>query len=333
MFIRSVRLADILLLPRLQRQTLQLDAPETLITDYSPPRVALISWLPLASSVRTFVLGNRRAQAFIQLAVRARGHIWEVLFLGSEASATPPDASAHPWHLLLNSAAIVAARRRVTRLLAATPEDEATLAIFRGAGFQTYAHETVYGKIFEAGDRLGEAPPEGRAQGASDAWLIHRLYFQTIPRTVQDAEARTSNYWELRRAWPGGPRERGWLLEEDAEIIAYTRTLSHGQAHRVEWLYQPAHRELLPQLVRQTLAHLPAAPGHHVFWRVPEYQHEVGALLEEAGFSPVSAHALMVRYLAVKVAARERLFAPIAPAKRRRALPTYRGPVVTNTRP
>lgn len=311
MFFRSVRLADLLRLGRLQRRLLQLDLPESAVTGFSPLEAAIAGWLPGRTGRRTYVMGDRQPRAFIQVAMRARGYKWEVVCLGGAAIPETCEGDDHPWLLLLNYVALVAGRRRATRLLAKVPEPAADLACFRRAGFQPYGHEVIYGKVYDADDHLAPGGLDLRAQRPSDDWLVHRLYFQTAPRPVQDAEAYTSHEWELRRARPGGLRERGWLVEDDGETAAYARTLSRRHAHMVEWLYQPAQRAILPDLIRQTLARLPAAPGDHVAWCVRDYQGEAGAALEAAGFVPASEQTLMVKYLAVKVPARPRPFAPV----------------------
>jgi hypothetical protein len=320
-YIRSVRLTDIVRHGRLSRQLLRLNQPDASIIGRSPFDVSVRSWLPMSGSLRTFVLGDERPRGLIQVAARDRGHIWVVLALGSEETRLAPEGwedPTHPWVLLLNSMAVLAVRRRVTRLLAKTPETAPELACFRQAGYQVYGREFIYARPYAAADRLAEAGNEPRPQRGGDAWAIHRLYFQTAPRAVQDAEAHTSNRWELRQARRGA-REHGWLLEDGAETLAYTRTLSRRGAHLVEWLFNPAHRDLLPRLGRQTLARLPASPGDQVFVRLPEYQAEAEATLVEAGFTRVATQALLVKYLAVKAAAREPSFALRARAKASRA--------------
>jgi hypothetical protein len=319
-YIRSVRLADLARFGRLSQRVLRLNEPEVRGPARAPFEAAALSWLPVRSGLRTFVLGDDRPRAFVQVAARDHGHIWDVVTLGSEAAWTdqmPFDDPAHPWALLLTSAAVVAGRRRVTRLLARVPEDAAEAACFRQAGYQPYGHEVLYARPFAAGDRVADATHEPRPQRGGDAWSIHRLYFQTAPRATQDAEAHTSNRWELRPRRPGGPREQGWLLEDGAETLAYTRALSWHKAHTVEWLFAPDHRDVLPRLVRQTLARLPAAPRDRVVWRLPDYQREAEPALCEAGFTPIGSQVLLVKYLAVKAPARERSFVPARRVKGR----------------
>lgn len=321
MYIRSVRLVDLIHHGGLSRQVLRLNLPEAAVIGLSPWRVSVRSWLPGASGLRTFVLGDERPRAFIQVATRDHGHIWSVLTLGGEPAPGEPercDDPMHPWLLLLTSVAVVATRRQVTRLLAKVPEATPELTCFRQAGFQTYGRESIYTRAYLPGDRLVEAGSEPRPQRGGDAWAIHRLYFQTVPQPVQDAEAHTSNRWELRARRPDGVREQGWLLEDGAETLAYARTLSRRRRHLAEWLFQPAERALLPRLLRQTLARLPAAPGDQVYWRLPEYQAEAEETLLAAGFTLAMTQTLMVKYLAVKVAARERSFAPAIRGKARR---------------
>ncbi|MCC6625866.1 MAG: hypothetical protein IT340_00565 [Chloroflexi bacterium] len=321
MYIRSVRLADLARFGHLSQRVLRLAEPEVSVVGRTPFETSVRSWLPVRSGLRTFVLGDDRTRAFVQVAARDRGPIWDVVAIGSEADIAdqvPLDDPAHPWVLLLTSAAVLATRRRVTRLLARVPEMTEEIACFRQAGWQPYGRETIFVREFAAGDRVADATHEPRTQRNGDAWAIHRLYFQTAPRQTQDAEAHTSNRWELRPRRPGGPREQGWLLEEGAEALAYTRALSWRKAHSVEWLFAPDHREVLPRLVRQTLARLPAAPRDRVYWRLPDYQQEAEPALREAGFSPIGSQALLVKYLAVKAAARERSFVPATRAKGRR---------------
>ena len=322
MYIRPVRLADLALLPRLRRQTLRLNLPASLVTGFSPQRAALASWFPLTTGIRTFVLGEPRLRAFIQVASRARGYKWEVLYLGGAGSRETCESDMHPWLLLLNYTAAAAGRRRVTRLLAKVPETAAESACFRRAGYQPYARELVYSKVYTEDDRHEVEAPALRPQRPSDAWMIHRLYFITAPRLVQDAEAHTSHHWELERARPGGLRERGWVVEDEAETVAYARALSRWRVHLVEWLVGPAQGELAPGLVRQTLAHLPAAPGDRVYCCLREYQPEVEEAVRAAGFTLSGTQALMVKYLAVKASARERVFAPVLRARPQR-VPAY----------
>lgn len=322
MYIRSVRLTDLARHRRLSQHLLRLNLPESAVTGLSPFDVALVSWLPVRSGLRTFVFGDDRPRAFIQVAARDSGYIWDVTAIGSEVDALDSaslDDPGHPWVLLLNSASVLATRRRVTRLLARVPEDAREMACFRQAGYHPYGRKRIYRRILEASDRVIDTAGEPRTQRVGDAWAIHRLYFQSVPRPVQEAEAHTSNRWELRKARPGGPRETGWLLEDEAETIAYIRTVSRRRVHMVDCLFQAERRDVLARVVRQTLGRLPATPGDQVFWRLPDYQADAEEALLEAGFSLVGTQCQLVKYLAVKVAARERSFVPAARSKVRRA--------------
>lgn len=325
MYIRSAGLADIVQLSRLRHRTLRLGLPASQINRLTPLNAALTGWLPIASRAYTFVLGERRPQAFLQVLAPARSHRWEILTLGGDSSVDAEESDEHPWHLLLNYAALTAGRRGVTRLLAKVPEAAGEIDFFRQAGFNAFSRELIFSKVYTAEDRRPVEGPLPRSQRSSDNWLVHRLYFQTEPRTVQDSEAATSNTWEVRRGQPGQPRERGWLFDEGAETIAYVRTLSDRHAHMAELLFQPTHRHQLPGLIRQVLSQLPAANGDRVYWCIRDHQAETEAILAEAGFGLAGAQALMVRFLAVKMAARERLFAPVrAPRARRLAAPEAR---------
>lgn len=322
MYIRSVRLTDVPRLRRLRAHALRLNLPAALVTGFSPTRAALTNCLPVPSSARTFVLADKRPRAFIQTGARARGHRWEVLYLGAGLLTETVDSETHPWVHLLNFTALAAGRRRVTRLLAKAPSGEKAESYFREAQYQAYGQEQIYTKIFTAADRVVDDELDIRPQRPSDAWQVHRLYFLAAPRGVQDAEAYTSNHWELHAARPGGLREQGWLVDDGTETLAYARVLSRWRSHSIEWLFQPDHRDLRPHFVRQTLARLPAAPGDRVYCSLPEYQSDAVDDLEEAGFTLSATQTLMVRYLAVKATGRVRLFAPAAPGKAR-VVPSY----------
>ena len=214
MYIRSVRLTDIVRHERLSRQLLRLNQPDASIIGSSPFGVSVRSWLPM-SGMRTFVLGDERPRGLIQVAcaiaatsgacsrsaARRRG-------LGRRAGRPCPS-----WVLLRTRWR--SWRRAVgSRDCWRRPGGGARARLLPPGWYQ------VYGREFAT--PAPTPPPTGWPRPATSP--AHSaaatpgpstgFYFQTAPRAVQDAEAHTSNRWELRKARRGA-RARvapgGWL--------------------------------------------------------------------------------------------------------------------------
>jgi len=346
--IRAMGGRDLPGLLRMRRGGVRLDAPDSLVSGYTPlGGIVQGRWNPLRGSrIRTYIASaNRTPVAFVQARERSldQRHKWDLLYLGAARvpAAATPERRVDLWTALLDYTTVAAGRRGVQRLYAKVAGASEVAEAFHAAGYTRYGEETLY--LLHGVPRGDPAAMDGvdeidlRPQLPGDTWALHQLYTLTAPKTVQHAEAHTSHRWELPArgmlASRNGPRERGFVVERGHEIAIYCRVARRGNRARLEVVYEPAARELLEPALGAILRWLDPGPGERIYCAVREFQAELGSALLAHGFVATEVQDALVRYTVVSMRspalalagrpARERRLAGGVPAGslRRQALP------------
>lgn len=314
--IRAVRGRDVPSLIRMRQEGVRLDLPEAQVRGYTPMKgVAESRWFALGRGrVRTYVACvDGQPAAFVQARERSprQRHKWDILHLGAATAGAALTRRTDLWTSLLDYTTAAAGRRGVQRLYAKLPAQLAAAEAFRAAGYARYGQETVY--LFQgSADQRASSAHEGlavlpRPQAPDDTWAVHQLYTLTAPKPVQYAEAYTSHNWELPRHWAflsrGTPREWGFIVERGHELALYCRVGRQGKRSRLEFMFEPAARELLPTLLDALLDWLAPGPDERLYCTVREYQAELDPVLTARSFVPVGHQELLVRYTTVSVRA------------------------------
>jgi hypothetical protein len=180
------------------------------------------------------------------------------------------------------------------RLFAHLEPDSPLQGPFRELGFAPFARQ----RIMSAPSVPATAAGRGvRLQEQADVWAIHQLYLHTTPREVQYAEALTSHGWDVNAVFRSrGHGCRGWIIADDYLAIAYARAISRRDAHVIEFMVSPDHREVFPALISTVFRELADQPTRRVFITIRDYQSEYVAFLHELGFTIDLTQEAMIRY-------------------------------------
>lgn len=324
--IRGMGGRDLPGLLRMRRGGVRLDLPDALVGGYTP-LIGVIRgrWNPFRDArIRTYVAAaNRAPLAFVQVRDRATDprNKWDLLYLGV-ARATA-GRRVDLWVALLDYITAAAGRRGVPRLYAKVSGESEAAEAFHAAGYSRYGEETIHLLDGVAPDDREEMEDLAlRPQGAGDTWALHQLYTLTAPKPAQYAEAYTSHRWELPRRGAviaqGGPREWGFVVERGHEIAIYCRVARQGGRARLEFIYEPAARELLSPTVRAIVRWLDPGPGEQVYCATREFQAELATTLRDHGFAAKEVQDVLVRYTVVS--ARTPALAVIGRSARERRL-------------
>ena len=165
--------------------------------------------------------------------------------------------------------------------------------VIRACGFTPYANETVLGAPLGA---LSLATSRVRRQHRSDVWAIHQLYMGTVPQPVQYAEALTSHHWDVHPKVSASSIQAGWIIEEGYQVVAYMRADSRPESHVLEFMIDPNHGELFPQLLAGALADLAAMTPRQVYALARGYQQEFVRPMLDRGFAVQLEQDLHVKY-------------------------------------
>jgi hypothetical protein len=308
----------------------RLDLPDSVVSGYTPLSGLIRGrWNPFRGTrIRTYIAAAKQSPvAFMQVRDRATDprNKWDLIYLGAgrSAAAATPERRVELWAALLDYITAAAGRRGVQRLYAKVASDGAVAEAFHVAGYTRYGEETIHLLV---GPPSGE--PEGseefyiRPQAAGDTWALHQLYTLTAPKVVQYAEAYTSHRWELPRrsavAAQGGLREWGFVVERGHEIAIYCRVARQGNKARLEFVYEPTARELLPQALGAILRWLDPGQGEQIYCATREFQAELSSILREHGFAAKEVQDVLVRYTVVS--ARAPALVPVGRLTRERRL-------------
>jgi hypothetical protein len=220
-------------------------------------------------------------------------------------------APARVWEELIEATCRAAGEAGVTRVFVKVPHDEPRLALFHRLGFTRYANETIWGNLYFSSSGPSDEPPRGplRRQRNQHAWDLMRLYAAVTPPVVQHAEDLTTRQWQadhIPTLWflSDGLLENSYVWPDESGqnqgLGGYIRLLTGPAGHWIHMLFRsdPANRAICPSAIDYVLWKAARVGSRPVYCGVREYQVEIGGLLEERGFHPLSEQALLVKYLA-----------------------------------
>ncbi len=293
--VRPIRIGDLRRLSRLEPLRVPLSHCEAIERGALAEAMAA---LPLPRRSRRAFVAALDEQAYAVVAVRSRprDYRWVVseLLVAPRALATETDLCVELWAEVLRYAVRMAGTAGAKRVHAAPPVDSPASAALHKAGFATYANHTV---LLAHG--LHPAGPEEiavREQEPSDVWSVHQLYHVATPRSVQYAEAFTSNHWDIDRH--RARRARAFLVFHEHEVAAYCQITSRGREHALDVLAREGEGETLARLVQAVAARSGIGSSDRVWLAVPDYHQDWIRSLEAVGFHEVERRARMVRYTA-----------------------------------
>ena len=183
------------------------------------------------------------------------------------------------------------------RLLAYLPVGDPRLPAFQQAGFHIYAHEDLFRLADSTSRSMTQAMRGLRSRRAEDAWGLARLHHGVTPPVVQQAEGLSRAGQDAAICAPVlASGARGYVLEEDQEIVGYSEVRCGHRGAWVHFLLHPGADDMARSLIRGTLC---ALPRDRVYCGLRDYQGGIGVALQGLGFEPFGRQALLVRYIAV----------------------------------
>ncbi len=277
---------------RLQRRGISLDLKRDLVQPHTPLWEAWLAFLTQqAMGHPTYVLYDPHdGEAFVQV------HYWphqaaaDVAFLAP--ALTENHRSSNAWSRLLDGACVEAAGRGIQRVFANLPKSGAEVDAFQQSGFTLYTGEDVYYLAEQPEGPVDETLPGLRLQRPEDWPDIQKLCVTITPQRVRQAEGGISV------AIGSAKNCRRFVLpgKEGDELAAILELCVGRHGHWLRVLLHPDARDVAPALIRRGLAALKDHPGRPVYCNVRQYESGVRAALEDAGFEPHAARALMVRH-------------------------------------
>ena len=286
-----IRWADLTAM-RVLRQRFFLDQPAHRLSSGQPFQAGLKQLLPLAGSrVRVFVARlERRPVGYAVFSVASTDRRWVLDGIGANLGVYEMQPV---WEELVHFGAVAAGLEGTKRLYARVPAGSDLTPVVRANGFSPYANEVVLGAPAVS---LNHATSRVRRQHRSDVWAIHQLYMATVPQPVQYAEALTSHHWDINPRFSPSSIQAGWVIEEGYQIAAYMRAESRPDNHVLEFVIDPRHGELFPQLLAGALADLASMAPRQVYVATRGYQQEFVKPLLDRGFSVQLEQQLHVKY-------------------------------------
>ncbi|MEJ7761366.1 MAG: GNAT family N-acetyltransferase [Thermomicrobiales bacterium] len=275
----------------------RLDQPDSLIENYSSLRHGLRSLLPFSPArPRVFVARtDTDIVGFADFQPTLPDQRWILTGLG----VVPERRQQLIRQTLLSRGIVEAGHAGVKRLFVRLAPDHDVYEAAASCGFSPYAEEVVLSTTAPT----FRAPTRAlRMQEPSDTWAIHQLYNAAVPKQVQSAEAFTSHRWELP-----APRAtvgcliRGWVIDEDHQVVGYARTASSRGTHVIEVIGVPGRRDVAEALVDGVLASLASRSVRRVYCAVRGYQYELIDLFRGRGFAERWTQRLMVTYTTASV--------------------------------
>jgi hypothetical protein len=307
--IRSFSLRHLLLVLHLQKEGIALCLEEALTQPISPLREALISYLfPRGTGIRTYILDYRengqQLLGFAQIRTRYGLPESEVVYIAP--ALVDGNGTYATWQRLLTHLCVVAGEQGQQRLYAHTACDGEEQRLFRHVGFMPYTYEDIY--------RLDRRPPfpatqRGalRPQTVGDSWGVQRLYAAISPRFVQQIEGSARGQWEIRGSlWGGQGNRRGYVVEEQGEILACLQLRRGHQGSWLKILLHPQAYDWADSLVQQGV-HLPGAWSScatvggegPLYCSIRDYEGGLRAALDRFGFQFFARQAVMVKHTTV----------------------------------
>lgn len=297
--VRDARLWDSVALSRF-RPGYELDHPGSSRAESDPVRGVIRRWLPFARGHQPVFVAvsesSNRILGYAQSRVVGPDQRWLLQSIGANTGVYDPEPVVTE---LVRHVVRSAGLDGVKRIYARVEPDSPLKPSLRESGFSPYSRE----RIMVAHDVPGMAAAPGvRNQEQADVWSIHQLYIQTTPREVQYAEALTSHSWEvdaIRRS--SGHGCCGWLVTDGYLATGYIRAISRRDAHIVDFMISPEHRDLFPHLIATAFRHLGTMSSRQIWVVVRDYQSEFIPFLYELGFGIDRAQEAHVRYTTAPV--------------------------------
>lgn len=297
--VRNARLRDIFALSRFA-PAYELDHPGSSRGDCDPIRALTHGCLPFTRCSRSVFVAasesSRHILGYAQSRVVGPDQRWLIQAIGTNTGVYDPEPVVSE---LVRAVVQSAGLDGVKRVYARVEPDSSIKSSLRQNGFSAYSRERIM--VANSVPEMASAPGV-RAQERSDVWSIHQLYIQTTPREVQYAEALTSHSWEvdaIRRS--SGHGCCGWLVTDGYLASGYIRAISRRDAHIIDFMISPEHRDLFPILVGTAFRHLASMPGRRAWVVVRDYQSEFIPFLYELGFGIERAQEALVRYTTAPV--------------------------------
>ncbi|HVL24778.1 MAG TPA: hypothetical protein VM450_11885 [Thermomicrobiales bacterium] len=280
--VRRLRWRDLLALSRVTDRHM-LNQPSSSRADSDPVRAGLRGLWPFTRDDQpifiAFAEGDRRLMGFSQFKVVGPDQRWLMECVGVDVGVYEIDPIVEE---LTRHAVFAAGLNGVKRLYARIEAGSPVRTPLRRMGFTPYTREQVWAASVVPVTRPGR---DVRAQEQSDVWSIHQLYMASTPRQVQYAEALTSHSWDVNVVLrSSGYGCRGWLVADEHLAVAYARAVSRHDAHVVDFMVVPEHREVLPHLLATVFTELSAMSARRVYVVVRDYQSECASVLMEHGF-------------------------------------------------
>lgn len=264
-----------------------------------PLRSAITGSLPLRRA-RTYILEgdvqDGGGQGFLQVQPQVSRLESHLLYLSPSLEASPE--AARLWLRLLNHVCTVLGEEGCVRVYASLPEGEGEAPeVFRLAGFNAYGRDEVYER--EVPETAPEEPAgcRLRRQRRSDTEAVLRLFLETAPRPVQQAQLLPVQGLgvKLPHLLRGG-----LVMVRQEEVQAHVRLRRLGRTLSARVLMDPdaAPAAGLLQLLmrrarRRRLDRLQI--------QVPEYQSGLRPELAAGGFRPTGSWLRLVKQTAVPV--------------------------------
>jgi len=280
---RLVTPLDWPLVRRVISQCLPLDMASALTRGTPGLEEIMLSSVPLAEFGAPTLVLRKGDQAFVgQFRQRAERTGAHVTFLAPE----PHEGDMYPWAQLLEALVFEAGRRGAHVISAEVPEDHTIFEAFRLAGFAVYSRQVVL--------RRDPQPARGgrsvmlRPEMSQDGIAISTLYYNTVPRLLQQAEP-------LRL-----PEGDGLIYERNGQIAGYLAVVEGKTGIVIKPYFHPEAYDQVPDILLSALARLSRAEQLPVYLYARSYQDWLRGVLERVGFQPWAYQALMVKYTIVR---------------------------------
>jgi len=293
--IRPFDLRDIPLMRQLESQSIVLDSRQALIRTHRPLQGALVAYLIAKRGTPTYVLRARQAgvalRAFgqLQLSPHPSAHLVAL-------SAGPNGDGEAAWGPILDALTAFAGRCGAHALLAEVEDNSPHLEALRQANFTVYTRQEIW-RLTQPIEAPGE--PLLRPVQSSDAWHIHQLIANTVPRLIQQVET----------VQPAG-QELVWLSEEN--LLAYVRAQSGPQGTWIQLYLHPQADDAIEPIIRQAVTHYPPSTQTPLYCCVRRYQEWLNRPLGELHFESLGSQAVMVRHTTVRLPQLEKQLLAVA---------------------
>jgi hypothetical protein len=276
---------------RLQRKGISLDPRRDLLQPHMPLWEAWVAFFTQqAMGHPTYVLYDPHdGEAFVQVHYRPHQAAADVIFIAP--ALIQNRRSSNAWSRLLDGACVEAARRGIQRVFANLPSSGAEVDAFQQSGFSLYTGEDLYCLPELPTSRTQDMPSGLRLQHPEDWPAIQKLCVTITPQRIRQAEGGIS----IAMGRTKDCSRYVLPMAESEELAAVLEIYAGKRAHWLRLLIHPDARSAAEGLVRWALVALSDHPGRPVHCNVRQYESGVRAVLEDAGFQPHAARALMVR--------------------------------------